>query len=467
MTKDSLLPKDREIKFPEFILLRASAGTGKTHALTLRFTQFLLSEKIKANQPAQILAITFTRNAAKEMKSRILSWLKDCYFGRKENLSQILSLITIPEDQLQSRAEKVLENILGHYSDFQVMTIDSFMAEVFKASAIDLGLSPDFDLTLDSTPIISYAFSRFLRRARPESAAGQLLLEISRSLQSLRDSQARFFWDPTEEIRAKFLEFYNQLEAANRRPLIKDLSKVAQELVWAEKPCLKSIERLKVLIKSSGLELNRSSAYYRRRHSRRISDWLDCSFKTFPVQKPRKPEDRPIYDQIGEEWLKLETNLKIYKAIYARNYFQPFLQVYQDLLALVEISKKEQSLVLLEDIHRKLAGYLDQDLVPDIYFCLGTAIYHYLIDEFQDTSPLQWQNLQPLIENALSQGGSLFIVGDTKQAIYGFREADYRIMVDFISGQRSFASAPTKIKDLTINRRSQKEILDFVSKIFP
>lgn len=467
MSLDSLLPADKEIRFPEFILLRASAGTGKTHALTLRFTQFLLSDRIKANQPGQILAITFTRNAAKEMKSRILGWLKDCYFGKKENITQILDLLTIPEDQLKIRAEQVLENILSHYSDFQVMTIDSFMAEVFKASAIDLGVSPDFELTLDATPTISYAFSRFLRGAGPGTSAGKLLLEIARSLQSLRDGPAKFFWDPTEEIRNKFLELYSQLEAANRRPVVKDLVQAQQELRRAEEPCLKSIDKLKALIKRSGLELNKTSAYYKRQNSRRISDWLNCSFKTPPVQKPLHPREKLQYDRIEQEWKNLEHRLKALKIVYARNYFQPYLQVYQDLLTLVEVSKKEQSLVFLEDVHRKLAGYLDQGLVPDIYFCLGTSIYHYLIDEFQDTSPLQWQNLEPLIENALSQGGSLFIVGDTKQAIYGFREADYRIMVDFINGQRSFASVPTKIKDLTINRRSQKEILDFISAIFP
>jgi hypothetical protein len=75
-----------------------------------------------------------------------------------------------------------------------------------------------------------------------------------------------------------------------------------------------------------------------------------------------------------------------------------------------------------------LAGYLDSTVVPDVYFRIGETIFHFLIDEFQDTSPIQWRNLFPLIENSLSQGGSLFTVGDTKQAIYGFRNADYAIM---------------------------------------
>jgi len=75
-----------------------------------------------------------------------------------------------------------------------------------------------------------------------------------------------------------------------------------------------------------------------------------------------------------------------------------------------------------------LSQYINEFKVPEIYFRLGEKIHHFLIDEFQDTSPIQWSNLKLLIENALSENGSLFVVGDTKQAIYSFRGADYRIM---------------------------------------
>jgi len=109
-----------------------------------------------------------------------------------------------------------------------------------------------------------------------------------------------------------------------------------------------------------------------------------------------------------------------YKEIQARVFYQPHIKIYYLFLKVLDRARKERGIVFLEDVHSWLANYLELGVVPDIYYCLGTEIYHYLIDEFQDTSPLQWQNLYPLIENALSQGGSLFIVGDTKQAIYGF-----------------------------------------------
>jgi ATP-dependent exoDNAse (exonuclease V) beta subunit len=467
MSDEIILPRDVDIRFPEFILFKASAGTGKTHALTLRFTQFLLSDRIKNNLPRQILAITFTRNAAKEMKSRILGWLKDCYFGQPETVDQILELVSIKKEALVDRAQEVLESLLDNYSDFQVMTIDSFMAEVFKASAIDLGLSPDFEITLDSTPVISYAFFKFLRKVRPRTPEGNMLLEITENLQILREGQAAFVWDPTTEIQERFTELYHQLEASNRQPVIQSLASVRKFTQSAEKKILKSVKKIKAVKSSSNLTWNESSAFFSRMNSDRITDWLDCSFKRCPVTRPLSEKDKRTYDRIEQEWLNLERKIKEYKELHARHFFQPHLQVYQDLLDLLAITKKERALVFLEDIHRKLADYLNTGIVPDVYFCLGDQIYHYLIDEFQDTSPLQWQNLEPLVDNALAQGGSLFIVGDTKQAIYGFREADYQIMLDLINGERGFGSAPVEIKNLEINRRSNKVILDFVSKIFP
>ncbi len=83
-------------------------------------------------------------------------------------------------------------------------------------------------------------------------------------------------------------------------------------------------------------------------------------------------------------------------------------------------------------------------MIPEVYFRLGETIFHYFIDEFQDTSPIQWRTLLPLIENSLSLGGSLFVVGDTKQAIHGFRQADYTIMRECESRNPRYALCPMR-----------------------
>ncbi len=122
--------------------------------------------------------------------------------------------------------------------------------------------------------------------------------------------------------------------------------------------------------------------------------------------------------------------------------------------------KRHEGRIFIEDVNKRLAEYLESDIVPDVYFRLGEVIFHYLIDEFQDTSPIQWRNLLPLIENSLSQGGSLFVVGDTKQAIYGFRDADYRIMRG-VEARNPFPSARHRVEELDTNYRSDGAVIAF------
>ena len=117
-----------------------------------------------------------------------------------------------------------------------------------------------------------------------------------------------------------------------------------------------------------------------------------------------------------------------YAGAWARAYYQPFLRLHAELSASLETVKRGQAKVFIGDISRRLGDYLTDEMVPDMYFRIGERVWHFLVDEFQDTSPLQWRTLFPLVENSLAMGGSLFVVGDTKQAIYGFRQADYTIM---------------------------------------
>src|SRR4030042_7082812 len=145
---NSILEKDLAIPFPHFTLLKASAGSGKTYSLTERFVQFLLSGKIPQNRLRNILAITFSNNAAREMKERILSWLKDIYFKDPDKIKELSEIVSIKKEHLPDRAGAEIDEILKNYTEFQVKTIDSFMTSIYKASAINLGYSPDFDIVM-------------------------------------------------------------------------------------------------------------------------------------------------------------------------------------------------------------------------------------------------------------------------------------------------------------------------------
>jgi ATP-dependent helicase/nuclease subunit A len=465
-----VLTPDRDLRFPEFVLLKASAGSGKTHALSLRFVQFLLSDEVRRRTRdglSNILAITFTRNSAREMKERVLAWLKNCRFDDAEQSRQVLEIVSLPARDLARRAEEAIEGIISGYSDFQVETIDSFMASVFRASAVDLDQPPDFEIVIDGRDLVEYAFSRYLRKVFAGSPDGELFAGILDLLRLDQGSKSSFAWDPAPQVLDKLAALQSKLTAQDLELRTEDLSGERKALLERLE---KSVEKIEKLISSSGLERSAKSGYNTKIlpavRERRFAGILEASLKTPPVKKPRGKEDSAVYEKIAAAWEDLGGPVNRYKACYARSYFYPYLLAFRSFADTLDHVKRIRGTVFIEDIGRQLAGYIDQGIVPDIYFRLGDRIFHFLIDEFQDTSPIQWKNMVPLIENSLAQGGSLFVVGDTKQAIYGFRNADYRIMKELEDGGPLFGSTSVDVRELTENYRCRGAILEFVRRVF-
>ncbi len=190
---------------------------------------------------------------------------------------------------------------------------------------------------------------------------------------------------------------------------------------------------------------------------------------TLPVKKPGKSNSQlqEAFEKIEQLWDGLKDLIGEYASLYSRSFYTSYLKVHRIFTDTIENIKRQQDKVFIDDINKYISQYTNNEIVPDVYFRLGETIYHFLIDEFQDTSPIQWRNLSPLIENSLSQGGSLLVVGDTKQAIYGFRDADYKIMKELKDKTKNpFPSARYEIKDLNINYRSLSRILEFNEKVF-
>jgi ATP-dependent helicase/nuclease subunit A len=468
---DLPLVPDTELRFPNFVLFKASAGSGKTHALSLWYVQLLLSEVIRKKSPndlRNILAITFTRNAAREMKSRILAWLKDLYFKEEKKAAEVRSLVSPAQaGTLSEKAALLLDDILSRYTDFQVETIDRFMAAVFKASALDLGVPPHFEILLDNSKLLEYAFSRYLRRVKPRSSDGEAFLKIAELISASQKTDDAFAWDPTSLV----LEKMTKLQAAlSSQTKALDLADLAEARRAVEERIATGTAELGRLIEESGLELKARSTVLSRLQSAvqkgRFVDLLNARFQTVPVKKPRSAGQAAVYEGVEGRWRRLGALAREYQVIHARQYFRPYLLAFHSFADTLETVKRRQEVVFIEDIPKRLSSYIEEGIVPDIYFRLGDRVFHYLIDEFQDTSPIQWANLRPLIENSLALNGSLFVVGDTKQAIYGFREADFRIMRALESGQDGFPSAQALVKELKTNYRSLEEILAFVQDLF-
>ncbi len=466
--------------FPEFVLCQASAGSGKTHALSLRFVRLLLAENVPAavqRDLVNILAITFTRNAAREMKDRILGWLKDAVFEDPAKTRELLAAVGGTPESLRFRAGQAIDRILGGYTDFQVETIDSFMATVFRASAVDLGYPPDFEIVLEPSEAIDYAFSLYLRRVAAGTPEGAEFERILDYLLDIEKGESAFAWDPAAKARARLGEFYLKLSGRPAELVVEDFGKERAELGAMIKG---EARRIREVVDRSELErAPRGHAFtkiFPAAEAGRIADLLDFSFKTMPVKRASAKGDAASLETceaIAADWKRLEKLVLKFGGFYARDFFSPYLRVYRALDETLERAKRSLGTVFLEDVHRKLASYLDTDVVPDVYFRLGDRVAHFLIDEFQDTSPVQWRNFRPLVEESLSRGGSLFLVGDTKQAIYGFRDADFRIMkglADEAGGEdaegRAFGPVVVRKETLPENYRSHRAVLDFVKRVF-
>ena len=454
--------------FPLFTVLKASAGSGKTFALSKRFAGFLLSDEVPRNRPANLLAITFSNNAAAEMKERVLDRLKRICLGNEEFIREFSKdfseLEGISSSEIRTKAGSTIDAILALYSDFQVKTIDSFMTAVFKASAMDFGYSPDFEIVMSDKSLMKYAFDLFLRRVREGTRESAFMKSIIDTMLADRGGDAPYPWEPAGEILNKIEGIYGKL-AAYKEPV--DISDYGPDMEGAKRRIEEAVEELEVLVSESGLA-RRASSYETLKSqvkSGRFPDLIGKGMKLPPVCKPDRHGNREAYEEVLEKWRRLAGLIAEYTNLYASAFYTPYLRTYKEFSGLLENAKRREGKIFIEDINKELAEYLSDERVPDVYLRLGEVIYHYFIDEFQDTSPIQWENLRPLLDNSLSQGGSLFIVGDTKQAIYGFRDADYRIMKR-VETENDFPSAIHSVEELTTNYRSDEHIVTFTEQVF-
>ena len=461
---NDILEKDINLVFPQFIILKASAGSGKTHTLTKRLVQFLLSDRVCKNDIRNILAITFSNNAAKAMKEKTLEWLKAVCLNEEDKISELSEIISIDKKELIKKAERLIDNILDNYSDLQIKTIDSFMASIFKSSAIDFGYNPDYEILMSNDLLMEYSFSYFLSNVKEGSNEAELLKEI---IPHIIENKDAYPWNPSKILLKEIKEIYRKLSSTWNEVQIDDYAEESRKI----KDGIKDIaEKINAAIEKSGLERSENSSFEKILSDisdNRFSDLIERGLKNPPVKKSKGKDNQKqeYYDNINKMWEAMGNSIREYVSCYAKSYYFPYLKVYEAVRETVEKVKRQEGKIFIEDINKKLAEYLDKEIIPDIYFRLGETISHYLIDEFQDTSPIQWKNLFLLVENSLSEDGSLFIVGDTKQAIYSFRDADYEIMKR-LESKNPFVSADYSVKELETNHRSFQKIIDFNDKVF-
>ncbi|MBU1488076.1 UvrD-helicase domain-containing protein [bacterium] len=429
--------------FPHIQVLAASAGSGKTSALSKRYIDFLLSSAIRPS-PRNILAITFTNKAAMEMKERIISDLKKIALGDC--------------DQREAAVEKI-DELLDKYSDFKIQTIDSFLTSVIISSALELGLPPGFEIVLDSSSALNFVLDELLSEVYQDGSNRAPFIEL---LNEICQIDPEINWD----IRRIILESIGRLR--NQKFLRGQRLKggVTYKDVQSARKSLKILVEEFLLMAQDELDLRKD---FIRAANNLIEDkhylpWESRVFLREGVEELCKKGKSPG-SRHRKIWEEIRGELSFLAETTGRCHFAPFINIVSLFDAGIQSFKDQGQIIFIEELNLLLKEFLDREgVVPQIYFHLGDRITHFFIDEFQDTSRLQWKSLFPLIEEALSKRGSLFYVGDKKQAIYGFRGGESAL---FDQAKRSFPSVQRPDEESReINYRSRENIVSFVNKTF-
>ncbi len=459
------------------MMVEASAGSGKTEALARRYVWLALAGegRVPHADISSILAITFTRKAAREMKERVLDLLKKLAFRSDERFfKETVEELGTKPDELQAAATAMIDEIIDRYSDFQIQTIDSFMYRVARSAALELDLSPDFEITETYGDLVDYAMSLLLRRVGPgrDSDITRLVDEFMLLLNQVGNGS--FKWRPEQDMEDMFHRFLGT-EAKETGDLAFEDHRSRME------ECRDEISRLHEKMKSAGLPLDLEYMGKLENHLKqfKLSELFKKQYtlKTAPFSdKDISTDQESLLVDARNDWLYLGQKIGDLARHHSLSRYHAYGGVYREFKRLLELVKSREGVLHIDDMRKTLNRHLSEQVVPDLYIRLGQRLYHFLIDEFQDTDPVQWASLYQLITESLAQGGSLYLVGDLKQAIYMFRNADYRVMRDMILDIRGENAQPVWLpasvsgsawlERLESNYRSAEVILEYVNTVF-
>jgi len=465
---------DQEL--PHIVTVKSSAGAGKTYSLALRYLQLLAlgeagPEPAPRNRICNIVAITFTNKAASEMRSRIIDWMKrvilDLPFGDSslKPTDAVLAGASGPcaREDLIRTVEADFENLIRNFYDFKVSTIDSFVNLTLKASAFKLGLPPDFEISTESALHVDAVLqeclqeileNRDVRRQFDSFLRAYIELEGDNAAwvpkRFLTDTVYRFWKEEAKENKEflpgpapSYVEDIRKKITAKTAALIDDI--IEAEGVKIHKGFLGSLEGLAALGRSEF----KGSAYFRRPT---ISESLNKG-------------SAPVSDAAELTWQEIRSLLALYVEALAESKFSSYLEIYGLFKNRLrsEVTSRHR-IILIEELNKLLQDVIaGEDFIPEIYYALAERYSHFLIDEFQDTNLLQWKNIGVLADEALSRGGTLFLVGDKKQAIYRWRGGRAELVDEIAACYPAYRTLPMC---LDINYRSGEHVVSFNNALF-
>ncbi|MFO7940739.1 MAG: UvrD-helicase domain-containing protein [Bacteroidales bacterium] len=465
---------------------KASAGSGKTYTLTRDYLQIAFRSP---NYFERILAVSFTNKAAGEMKARILRELSALADGRKSDFTDyFLTQFGGHEQQLAQRATQCLQQILHNYHRFAVGTIDQFFQKVLRAFIRELKLQPVYKLQLDDSEVIRKAIDTLLLKVEESPELQAWLKEMA--LARIEEGKS---WDfryaiesfSPELSKEHFQEFREVLydKVHDKTFMQKWLKQIHGEVKRFDKTLKEYGNRGLEAMESHGLSIDDfkgkgrgPAAHFKKLVEKEpkdaepsttarkaLNDPGEFSTKTAPgdvvlfAEQTLAPLLREAMGFYDEHIKRYNTLNEVKRHIYV-------LGLVTDISAQVRTYCNDENLFLLSDTSRLIQLIIDGNEAPFLYEKVGNHYNHFMIDEFQDTSRLQWDNFRPLIANSLAEGHESLLVGDIKQSIYRWRNGDWDILARQV--YQNFQHQGVETRTLDHNWRSKKQVVAFNNSLF-
>ena len=441
----------------ELLVYKASAGSGKTFTLAVEYIKHLIKNP---RAYRQILAVTFTNKATAEMKERIVQQLYGIWKGDQDSeayLNRIREDLgdTIPTEELRKRAGMALQYMLHDYSRFRVETIDSFFQSVMRNLARELELTPNLNIELNNTEVLDEAVDSLIEKLTPDAPVMGWLLDYIN--ERIADDKR---WNVSDEIKTfgrnifdeSYLEKGEILRECLKEPQAMKLYKEALKELEAE--ALKQMkdfhERFEKELEGHGLtpeDLIRGakgiSSYFCKLRDGRLSDkdvvnatlqgcLADAESWSAKSSKRRKEitalAEQTLLPLLQEaERMRPARSRAVNSCRLTRQHLNK-LQLLNHIDEEVKTLNREQNRFLLSDTNALLHRLVKEGDSSFVFEKIGASIRNVMIDEFQDTSRMQWDNFRLLLLEGLAQGEDSLIVGDVKQSIYRWRNGDWRIL---------------------------------------
>jgi ATP-dependent exoDNAse (exonuclease V) beta subunit len=468
-------------------ILKASAGSGKTYAIAKEFIKEALT-KNSAREFRHILAVTFTKDATGEMKNRVLSELYGLAFNTEDSIGFLQDVMSemkkvnqnVTEKMTRERAKKLLSVIINEYSRLNITTIDSFFQKILRSIARELGAGSKFNIEMNSAQVRLNAVNSMIENSHNDP---QLLEWLTAYVESKLEENGN--WHFRDELYRFSACIYDERFQEKEKELKCLLNS-------NENAITDTLKQHKLTVKKC-----RDFFQYANKHAIQIATEAGISTENFFHKgivfnfwknlSENKSADLNVtiknHLDAPEKWTT--KNNKQYEKIteLAEKYLMPLLQQTVDTLKQYKTSKlilqnlhqlglvwyitreiekqnHENNRFMLSDTSMFINSMIDKQDAPFIYEKTGDNVQHILIDEFQDTSRLQWENFRTLLFEIIASNRFSLLVGDAKQSIYRWRNGDWRIL-DRIDEE--LEAIP---ETLPLNFRSCKEIVDFNNKFF-